>query len=449
MLILYHFSRKRKFYFQAVEDVRRIGGANRYETAVLLAQEAYAETSVVVVASGETQVDALADGVLSAHAKAPLILVSKQAVPDAVHEAIGQWQPERILLLGGENTISLDVEEALAAFAPVQRIAGATRYETAHLIREEALLYGAHDGSEVVVSGTALADSLVAGPFAFGLHGTLTLYSPETTSYAPWIVGGEQHVPKSAGEQRLSGADRIQTSLAVAKHAFANAETVLLVNGNAPSDALSAMNLAVELQAPIVYANQNQVTPEVQAYLKGKEVILIGGEGTLAKDLPWKLHGMRPNELGEIMILMYHHIGHPTSPTYNVSADEFRHHLKVLYENKYVPIRLSDYIDGKIDIPLGYSPYILTFDDGNANNFWYKDDGTVDPDCGVGMIMEFAETHKHFKPAATFFLNKDAFRQPDLLDKKIEFLYANGMEVGNHTYDHPNLSTIDATETQR
>ena len=32
-------------------------------------------------------------------------------------------------------------------------------------------------------------------------------------------------------------------------------------------------------------------------------------------------------------------------------------------------IRLSDYVNGKIDVELGFSPIILTFDDGNANNF--------------------------------------------------------------------------------
>ena len=32
-------------------------------------------------------------------------------------------------------------------------------------------------------------------------------------------------------------------------------------------------------------------------------------------------------------------------------------------------IKLNDYVDGKIDVEMGKSPIILTFDDGNENNF--------------------------------------------------------------------------------
>ena len=53
---------------------------------------------------------------------------------------------------------------------------------------------------------------------------------------------------------------------------------------------------------------------------------------------------------------------------YTRTSEAFRQDLELYYEKGYRMIRISDYIEGKIDVPYGYSPIILTFDDGNANN---------------------------------------------------------------------------------
>ena len=78
---------------------------------------------------------------------------------------------------------------------------------------------------------------------------------------------------------------------------------------------------------------------------------------------------------------------------YQRTAEAFRNDLEFYYSNGYRMIRLKDYIDGIIDVPLGKSPIILTFDDGLENNFRINgldEDGNliIDPNCAVGILEE-------------------------------------------------------------
>ncbi len=153
---------------------------------------------------------------------------------------------------------------------------------------------------------------------------------------------------------------------------------------------------------------------------------------------------LKPNEAGQIMVLMYHNIG-PEEKTWVRTPENFRNDLKYLYDNGYRPIRLSDYVKGHITTEAGMTPIVLTFDDANLNNFNYLQDGSIDPDSAVGILVEFNASHPDFPLHATFFSNGvNPFRQSTLIQKKIDFLLANGMDIGNHSKEHMNFK--DATQ---
>lgn len=157
----------------------------------------------------------------------------------------------------------------------------------------------------------------------------------------------------------------------------------------------------------------------------------------------------KPNEAGQIMILMYHNISTPEAEWVR-TPENFRKDLQALYDQGYLPISLTDYVNGNITAPAGKSPYVLTFDDGRENNFNYLEDGSINPDSAVGIIMEFAEKYDDFEPRATFFVNGTGrFGPKEEVQKKFDFLVENGMEVGNHTINHPNMKTLDASGVQR
>ncbi|MBW9094591.1 serine hydrolase [Microbacterium jejuense] len=80
---------------------------------------------------------------------------------------------------------------------------------------------------------------------------------------------------------RLSGANRIMTSVAASQHAFpSGAATVLVASGYAPADGVIAAGLAFHLQAPLLYVDPAAAPAAVQAEIARLDpgrVIVIGG----------------------------------------------------------------------------------------------------------------------------------------------------------------------------
>jgi peptidoglycan/xylan/chitin deacetylase (PgdA/CDA1 family) len=157
----------------------------------------------------------------------------------------------------------------------------------------------------------------------------------------------------------------------------------------------------------------------------------------------------QPNELGEIPIWMYHNILDPEG-IWKRTPDNFRADLQRFYELGYRLVSLTDVINNNIAISAGTSPMVLTFDDGNASNFKLikneKGEIVVDPDCAVGIILDFAESHPDMGTAATFFVllphpfsQSASWYTAEQQQWKLEQLRQWGMEIGNHTLGHPNL----------
>ena len=168
------------------------------------------------------------------------------------------------------------------------------------------------------------------------------------------------------------------------------------------------------------------------------------------------------NELGKVPIMMYHGIidttenvytgGNVDKDGYNRTADAFRKDLEMYYEKGYRMIRLADYANGIIDVELGFSPIILTFDDGNKNNFnvlGKKADGSldIDPNCAVGILEEFKKKHPDMHVTATFFVMDNLFNQQKYNEEILNFLVDNGYDVGNHTTIHADFTKITTTKS--
>lgn len=194
----------------------------------------------------------------------------------------------------------------------------------------------------------------------------------------------------------------------------------------------------------------------------GDKLSLVVSLGKLDKD---KLREDGINELGKVPIMMYHGIkniknsetdyigGNVDKDGYTRTAEAFRNDLELYYSKGYRMIKLSDYIKGDIDVDYGYSPIILTFDDGNENNIrvtGLDSDGNIiiDPDSAVGILEEYKKKYPDYNVTAIFFVTNNLFNQPEYNNKILEWLVNNGYEVGNHTRGHDNFTKIDSNKTQ-
>jgi len=171
------------------------------------------------------------------------------------------------------------------------------------------------------------------------------------------------------------------------------------------------------------------------------------------------------NELGNIPIMMYHNIvdklssetkytgGNVDASGYSRTVEAFKDDLEFYYKSGYQMIRLSDYMNGIIDVELGKSPIILTFDDGNKNNMnvlGLNDKGelNIDSNCAVGILESFKKKYPDFSVTATFFLNSNLFGQSKYNDKILKWLVENNYDIGNHTKNHVDFTKIDVIKTQ-
>ncbi|CAN5736470.1 hypothetical protein BH24ACT8_BH24ACT8_22540 [soil metagenome] len=146
-------------------EVTRIGGADRYVTAALLARD-YGTSDKVFVATGETDGfgDALSGSALAGSEGVPVLLTKKDVAPGVVERTIEDLGATEIVFLGGENAISDDVYQQLGG---TDRIFGKNRYETSAAIVAE---FGYGEGNPApfahVATGENFADALTGSALA-------------------------------------------------------------------------------------------------------------------------------------------------------------------------------------------------------------------------------------------------------------------------------------------
>lgn len=162
------------------------------------------------------------------------------------------------------------------------------------------------------------------------------------------------------------------------------------------------------------------------------------------------------NELGKVPIMMYHGIvdiessqtkyigGNVDIAGYTRTTEAFREDLEFYYQNNYRMIKLKDYINGNITTEYSKSPIILTFDDGNENNFkvtGLDSEGNIliDPNCAIGILESFKKKYPDYNVTATFFVNDTLFNQKEYNNKILKWLVDNDYDIGNHTKGHINI----------
>ena len=195
----------------------------------------------MIIATGLNWPDALAGGALGGAYDAPILLVT-EIVPSGVKTEISRLGARNAIVLGGEGAVpSGVVEELLGMKMTVTRLGGVSRYETAKLIAERVVgkLGGAFDGTAFAATGANFPDALAATPLAASKVWPIYLVHP--SAGAPiaqmqadgvtdaLITGGTGAVSQAAQAQleaafgsasieRLDGADRYATAVAVATY---------------------------------------------------------------------------------------------------------------------------------------------------------------------------------------------------------------------------------------
>lgn len=277
----------------------RVYGADRYDTAMTIANKYKSKMGVskfdnLIVASGEGYADALSGAYLSKVKDAPMLLVNNRSwSQDKVAKYISSnLNPGgTVYILGGEGAVSKDFEDKLAGYN-VKRLGGRDRYATNIAILKEA---GTTSQDVLVCSGMNFADALSAS--AVGkpivvvgdkLTNEQKNYLGQLTSKKYYLIGGSAVVSndiadalksKNTTVQRVYGADRYKTSVAIAKTFFgSNIKTAVVAYGNDFPDGLCGGVLAGKFNGPLLLMDKNNVKT-IAAYTNNLKLELIMGLG--------------------------------------------------------------------------------------------------------------------------------------------------------------------------
>ncbi|MBF1063630.1 MAG: cell wall-binding repeat-containing protein, partial [Peptostreptococcus sp.] len=274
---------------------KSLAGQNRYDTAVKVSSDGWTESDTVFLVNGKAIADALTATPLARLKSAPILLTEKDQLNDLTSREINRLKAKNIVIIGGKNSISKDLEDKLVASGKqVQRISGDDRKDTSKKIAEEVLKIKKVDTISLVNGYKGLADAISFSPVAgektipIILTDNKGLYSmpedlkdPSKVSKS-YIIGGFESVPRSVASnlsspERVSGINRSDTNAQIIEKFYpAGKLDYVFVSKNGQKnpdeliDGLAVGAYAAKVSSPIVLANGKLSDNQVKALEKKK-----------------------------------------------------------------------------------------------------------------------------------------------------------------------------------
>lgn len=284
----------------------RISGKNRISTAISAAKNAYPEgTKTVILVSGDTFADALSANSLVKKYDAPMVLTNSSKLSAETESYISDNKVENIYIVGGFGSVSEEISKTLEGKEiKVERIAGKDRYDTSLEVLKANIDVKSDDNDIIIANGNVFADALAASSVSTNEGTSIVLTNGKTldkniSDYIVsskeliddvYLIGGKNSVADSVingidlETERISGKDRVATSIAIAKKFFDDSYNMVLADGRNFPDALSSGAISMKKSAPIILNDSNSINAQITNFVKTegiKEIIAIGGENSV------------------------------------------------------------------------------------------------------------------------------------------------------------------------
>lgn len=273
-------------------NFERISGGNRYLTAINISRKIENKKAVILVNSKKF-IDALPGTVLANSCEGVILLTRENNLDDNTKREIDLIKPEKVIILGGYSSVGKNIEDDLKGEGlQVQRIGGASRYETSVLIADEiekntevsSYIVAANPADSV--SSTALARNTMPIILIDDRNIPSKLVN---SSQNKIVVGGESSISGNTfniikASRRISGSDRYRTSLNIAKET--GYTSTIISNGRTLIDALASGTLSFGHSSSIILTNNKNLDSGIREYLKNKErIFVVGGESSVSSKL--------------------------------------------------------------------------------------------------------------------------------------------------------------------
>ncbi|MCC0784442.1 cell wall-binding protein Cwp10 [Clostridioides sp. ES-S-0108-01] len=289
--------------------VKKLKGADRFETAVKISQSGWTKSDTVVIVNGEdkSMVDGLTATPLASVKNSPILLSSNEKLPQKTVEELKRLNPSKVIVIGGNNSMPNSIVEAIKAVnskISVQRIGGDTRYQTSINIAKEIdktnkvskLYIGAGNGEADSLSIASLAGKEKT-PIVLtqkdGVDNEAEQFIKSNNVSNIYFIGGIEKISNKAIEQvgkiankdisnnRVAGQTRQETNAKVIDKFYSQSKLdgVVVANQDKLIDALAVGPLASKNNSPVILAT-NALDKSQESSLKGKnssKLFEVGG----------------------------------------------------------------------------------------------------------------------------------------------------------------------------
>ena len=208
---------KAKVTASGFSHITRLGGVDRYETALKIADALDVKTGTpIVLVYGENYPDALSISSVAAAMQYPIFLVQTDGINDVVKKKIADINPSKLYIIGLQAVISTAVEDQVSKLTAlgkvnIVRLGGVDRFETSLAVAKYFNLSGQN---VCVATGNNFPDALTGSVYAANSNAPIILadvnlsdnimdYLKTRKSTGVTIFGGEAVISKSI-EQELS-----------------------------------------------------------------------------------------------------------------------------------------------------------------------------------------------------------------------------------------------------
>ncbi|HFL2397455.1 TPA: cell wall-binding protein Cwp10 [Clostridioides difficile] len=280
--------------------VKKLKGADRFETAIKISQSGWTKSDTVVIVNGEdkSMVDGLTATPLASIKNSPILLSSNEKLPQKTVEELKRLNPSKVVVIGGNNSMPNSVVEAIKAVnskISVQRIGGDTRYQTSINIAKEIdktnnvskLYIGAGNGEADSLSIASLAGKEKT-PIVLtqkdGVDNEAEQFIKSNKVSNIYFIGGVEKISNKAIEQvgkiankdisnnRVAGQTRQETNAKVIDKFYSQSKLdgVVVANQDKLIDALAVGPLAAKNNSPVILAT-NTLDKSQESSLKGKD----------------------------------------------------------------------------------------------------------------------------------------------------------------------------------
>ncbi|MFR6141864.1 MAG: cell wall-binding repeat-containing protein [Finegoldia sp.] len=267
---------------------KRIGGRDRFEVAINVANK-FSDSKSCIVLNYLAYSDSISSSEI-AKGDMPIYYTKSDSIDSNTLKDIRNKGYKNVFIIGGEKSVSKNVENELAKTSKITRVSGRNRYDVNYKTLDK------NKENLIVVSGENFADGLVSSALTQIKNATIAI-TPSNEVHERlkqylnvnknlkniYIVGGEKSISKNvenklskyANVQRISGANRYETSEKLAKEI--SDSKYIVVSGENFADNLVAGSLARKDKRAVVLSKRADFSPMIKEISKDKDFIVVGG----------------------------------------------------------------------------------------------------------------------------------------------------------------------------